>query len=235
MMTRMTYEKSHFLKVLLILGKEGAIDRERAIKTSLLAEKLKVSQQTVSRWLEELNSEGLIHKKQQIGQGLIVKITKKGLEQLQQVYSDLQFIFQEIPKQIRGQVSTGLGEGGYYISLPGYMEQFKKVLGWTPFSGTMNLKLITEEDRDAFEKLSKSQYKLIHGFFHEETKRNLGKVFLYRCRVKYTSETIDGAVIIPDRTHHSPEIMEILAKENLRKLWDLHDGDTLIIQPIPFN
>ena len=114
------------------------------------------------------------------------------------------------------------------------MDQFIKILNWKPFAGTLNLKLLTEEDQTAFDLLSKSQYKLVDGFFHKETNRNLGKVFLYRCTIHYTEKTTKGAVIIPDRTHHS-DVMEVLAQENLRQFWDLHEGDTLIIKPKPFD
>lgn len=229
----MTYEKSHILKILLLLGKEGALFEEKVLTTSFFAKKLGISQQTSSRWLEDSSLRGYIEKKQS-GQGLSLMITMRGFDLLKQLYSDLQYIFSDIPKQIRGQVSTGLGEGGYYISLPGYMTQFTEILGWVPFAGTLNLKLITEEDREAFDLLSKSHFTLVEGFFDKEMNRHMGKVFVYKCIIKYTDKQTSGAIIIPDRTHHS-DVMELLAQEHLREIWDLHDGDTLVIVPKLFD
>ena len=44
-----------------------------------------------------------------------------------------------------GTLETGLGEGGYYISKEGYMEQFNDKLSWKPYKGTFNLRLDDDE------------------------------------------------------------------------------------------
>lgn len=227
----MLYKKSNILGLLIVLGKEGALDKECNLTTSYLAEKLDVSQQTASRWLEDLHSEGYVEKTQS-GQGLNIKFTEKGINDLQKVYFDLKFVFSDIPSQIRGELSKGLGEGGYYISLSGYMDQFIKILGWRPYAGTLNIKLILEEDQSAFDLLASSPYKLVNGFHHEETKRDLGKVFLHNCEIHYANnKKTEGAIIRPDRTHHNG-IMEVLAPFYIRGEWNLHDGDTIIVKPI---
>ena len=167
-----------------------------------------------------------------MGQGLAVQITPEGKKILWKTHSDLQSIFHEVPNQIKGQLAKGLGEGGYYISLEGYMKQFEVVLGWRPFSGTLNIRLVTEEDIDAFQRLLKTEYTPIEGFYDEKTKRTLGKVFLWQCEVQYTkAQVTEGAIIFPDRTHHQKTIMEILAPFSLREKWHLNDGDALVIRP----
>lgn len=214
-----------------MLAKEGSLDKSVTITTSNIAEKLEVSQQTASRWLEELNTDKLIDKTL-IGQGLAIKISDEGKKILYKTYTDLQSIFHEVPGQIKGQLARGLGEGGYYISLEGYMEQFEKVLGWRPFAGTLNIRLVTEEDIDSFDRLLKTQYSTIEGFYHEETKRTLGKVFLWKCELHYTNDQVtEGAIIYPDRTHHQKTIMELLAPISVRENWRLNDGDALTIKP----
>ena len=207
------------------------MDKSVSITSVSLAEKLDVSQQTASRWLEELNLDKFIEKSQ-IGQGLAIKITQEGKSVLWKAYADLQSVFHEVPSQIKGQLARGLGEGGYYISLEGYMKQFDEVLGWRPFAGTLNVRLVTEEDIDAFQNLLKTQSQTIEGFYHEETKRTLGKVFLWKCEIEYTNEqVIEGAIIYPDRTHHQKTIMELLAPVQVREKWRLNDGDALTIKP----
>lgn len=227
----MAYTKSNTLRLLIILALEGALDKSVSLTTSNLADKLDVSQQTASRWLEELNLDAFIEKSQ-MGQGLAIEITPAGKKVLWKTYSDLQYIFHEVPSQIKGQLAKGLGEGGYYISLEGYMKQFEQVLGWRPYPGTLNIRLVTEEDIDAFERLLKTQYITIEGFHDEKLKRTLGKVFLWECDIQYTkSLTSKGAIIFPDRTHHQKTIMEVLAPISLRESWQLDDGDALSILP----
>ena len=152
----MAYTKTNVLRLLMVLALEGAIDKSVSLTTSNLAEKLGESQQTASRWLEELNLDNYIEKSQ-MGQGLAIQITSEGKRILWRAYTDLQFIFHEIPSQIKGQLAKGLGEGGYYISLEGYMRQFEVALGWRPFSGTLNIRLVTEEDIDEYYRLLKSK------------------------------------------------------------------------------
>lgn len=227
----MAYTKTNVLRLLMVLALEGAIDKSVSLTTSSLAEKLGVSQQTASRWLEELNLDKYIEKSQ-IGQGLSIQITAEGKRILWRAYTDLQYIFHEIPSQIKGQLAKGLGEGGYYISLEGYMKQFEVVLGWRPFSGTLNIRLVTEEDIDAFDRLLKTQSIPIEGFFDEKLKRSLGKVFLWECDLQYTREQVTkGAIVFPDRTHHQKTIMEVLAPFSLRENWHLNDGDAIIVKP----
>ncbi len=227
----LAYTKTNVLRLLIILALDGALDKSVSLTTSYLADKLDVSQQTASRWLEELNLDKYIDKSQ-MGQGLAIQITPEGKRILRKAYTDLQFIFHEVPNQIKGQLAKGLGEGGYYISLEGYMKQFEQILGWMPFAGTLNIRLVTEEDIDAFESLLKTQYIPIEGFFDEKTKRTLGKVFLWECEIQYTKDMVTkGAIIFPDRTHHQKTIMEVLAPFSLREKWRLNDNDALIIRP----
>lgn len=51
---------------------------------------------------------------------------------------------------IEGEVVSGLGEGRYFLSLPPYKEIFKKILGFEPYEGTLNLKLDREFDINKF-------------------------------------------------------------------------------------
>ena len=227
---KLAYTKTNVLRLLIVLALDGALDKSISLTTSQLAEKLDVSQQTASRWLEELNLDKYIEKST-MGQGLTIQITTEGKMVLWKTYTDLQSIFHEFPNQIKGQLARGLGEGGYYISLDGYMTQFEQVLGWRPFPGTLNIRLVTEEDIDAFDRLLKTQYTPIDGFYHEETKRTLGKVFLWECEIQYTNNKTQGAIVYPDRTHHQKTIMEILAPFSVRTKWNLQDGDALVVKP----
>ena len=119
----------------------GGINDYIAISSRELGEKLHISQQSASKRILELLEEGYIQRdlgarKQRI------KITKKGLDALRAEYSEYQKIFELRDHLIiRGVVATGMGEGQYYVTQPGYLEQFKDKLGFIPFEGTLNLKM----------------------------------------------------------------------------------------------
>ena len=221
------YVDSNLLRILIVLAKLGALNEFELIKTSQLAEILAVSQQTASRWLDELNPKYI--GKQHTANGLKLKLTDNGQKVLRVSFLDLLHIFHGIP-QIRGIIADGLGEGKYYIGLEGYTNQFEHYLGYRPYKGTLNLQLSTSEDIEAFQQLLKSPAHLIHGFEHEG--RTLGEVLLWKCHLLgMNNKTLDGAVIHPVRTHHnSRSMIEIISEVNLREYFSLRSGDTLIVK-----
>ncbi|MBI5051325.1 DUF120 domain-containing protein, partial [Candidatus Micrarchaeota archaeon] len=65
---------------------------------------------------------------------------------------------------------------------------------------------------------------IIPGF--KEGERNFGDLFAYKCRI---DSKIEGAVIIPVRTHHGIEILEIIAPVELRKSLNKKTGDEVSV------
>ncbi|MCI4328530.1 MAG: DUF120 domain-containing protein, partial [Thermoplasmata archaeon] len=65
-----------------------------------------------------------------------------GTELLRGEYEQYRRIF-EGPGRLKfsGEVASGLGEGRYYLSQPGYMLQFAERLGYSPYPGTLNLRV----------------------------------------------------------------------------------------------
>ena len=72
----MPYTKSNVLRLLIVLGKNGALKKPTIIKTTDLKDILNVSQQTISRWLEELKESNYISK-EQTNLGLKIHILDK--------------------------------------------------------------------------------------------------------------------------------------------------------------
>lgn len=195
----------------------GGINDYIAISSRELGEKLRISQQSASKRILELLEEGYIQRdlgarKQRI------KITKKGLDALRSEYSEYQKIFELRDHLIiRGVVATGMGEGQYYVTQPGYLEQFKEKLGFIPFEGTLNLKM-NPSDVGKLDILRRSEGVIINGF--QRNGRTFGEV---RC-FPATIQNIECAVILPSRSHYS-DIIEVLCKYNLRRTLGLNDGD----------
>ena len=197
---------------------------------------LNLSQQTASRRINQLEEIGWIQRKI-VGKEQIIRITKKGADTMLAMYKDLKQILEEI--LIVGRVSEGMGEGGYYVRIKEYYEQFKKKLGFEPYYGTLNLQF-NELNKELLEENLKNRIPIeIIGFEKEEekeeglVKRTFGSVDCYYCivsRLDDQDKKINAAILKIKRTHHKKNIVEILAAPYLRDKLNLKDGDKLRIE-----
>ncbi len=183
-----------------------------------------VSQQSASQRILELVREGLVTRDLATRRQRI-KLTGKGMDILRKEYADYQRIF-EIKETVTlsGVVSSGLGEGAFYMRQKGYKDQFRKKLWFEPYEGTLNLR-IAGSDLARVEVLRENPGIEISGF--ESGGRTFGgaKCFLA------TLGHIDCAVIMPIRSHYS-EVLEVISKHYIRGALGIKDGDSveLIVQ-----
>jgi len=210
------------LKTLKILALQGGTRHSVHISSTELAEKLGISQQSASRHIIDLEKKDCIKKKYAQG-GQIVNINEKGIAFLRKEFTEYGLIFgTEKNVKMFGTLETGLGEGGYYISKEGYMEQFNDKLKWKPYKGTFNLRLNNDEV-PKIEAMKAAEGILIEGF--EEEGRTFGKAWIFKC----TLETEQGelikkcAIISPKRTHYK-RVVEIISPVFLRKELNVKDG-----------
>jgi len=216
------------LNFLITLAKNGINRDFVSIDDDKISELFKISRQT---FLQDINKLVPVYLEVQESQNQVnIKITAETEKYLRLLLIDLQTIFFGFPSQIKGLLMSGLGEGKYYISLQEYSDQFRKLLGWIPFPGTLNIRLATPGDVEGFQRLINSPSHLIKGFKHEG--RTFGEVLLWKCDIQhFTDEIMEGAIIRPVRTHHNHQIIELLAPEMIRKRFNLKDEDTLTIKP----
>jgi len=197
---------------------------------------LNISQQTASRRINQLEEIGWIQRKIK-GKEQIIRITKKGADVMLAMYKDLKLILEEI--LIVGEVTEGMGEGGYYVRIKEYYDQFKEKLEFAPYYGTLNLQL-SDLNKELLEENLKNRIPIrIIGFEREEEKegerlkRTFGSVDCYNCivsRLDNQNNKLDAAILKIKRTHHKKNIVEILAAPFLRDLFNLKDGDRLRIE-----
>jgi len=207
------------------LAEFKAYKKDARLSTVRLAELLGTSQQTASRHLSELEKKGFILKQASF-RGLEVGITKKGLEELGRVYIGLKNFLGEIPSKIilEGTLFSGFGDGSYYIGQKGYNLQLRRKLGFSPYPGTLNLKLSPSELKKKQE-LEMYPSLTIDGFM--EDKRSFGKV---RCFPAIINNAVKGAVIIIKRTHYDESVLEVIAPVFLRKRFNLKEGSKVKIE-----
>ncbi len=212
------------LSLLIYLGKKGAIKRFITVTTPKMGSDLGISQQSVSRWLISLEHDGMISRKEG-KRGYLIQITQKGMDFLHNVRSDLNDIILSSKKiEMHGQVTSGMLDAKYYMGLKGYSQNIESKLGFKPFSGTLNVKLISVDDTQRKEMLCGMDGIDIPGF--RQGNRIFGGIKCFPCMVSGTS----GAVIIPERSHYGFDTLEVISPHNLRRRLKLTDGDEVNVQ-----
>jgi riboflavin kinase, archaea type len=205
--------------VLREIAQLGALHGLVEISTAQLASLLGLSQQTASRRILELEQSGYIRREMGLRRQL-VRLTEEGINVLAREYASYQKLFENRNRlQVRGTVASGLGEGRYYLAQPGYVDQFRAKLGFTPYPGTLNLQ-IEGRETSKLRLLKSSPSILIEGFQAEN--RTFGAVDAWRARIG----DVACAVILPQRTHHA-RTLEVISAEYLRGLLKLEDGKML--------
>lgn len=204
--------------------------KEIHISSVELGEIMGVSQQTASRRIQDLEKLGWIKRKID-GKTQIIRIPKMGADVLLKVYKELKNILDNI--LIVGEVTEGMREGGYYVAIKGYYEQFQEKLGFKPFKGTLNLEL-TELNKSLLRETLKNRIPIIiSGFQDENSERTYGNVNCYECSISLLEDRenkVKSAILDIERTHHGRNIIEILAEPYLRDYLNLKDGDKIIIE-----
>ncbi|UTF52117.1 CTP-dependent riboflavin kinase [Natronosalvus rutilus] len=216
------------LAVLKLLALDGGLEGDLKISCSALADRLEASNQTASRRLQRLESAGYLER-DTVADGQWVVVTDAGEGALRTEYEEYKRLFEADPEvELEGVVTSGMGEGRHYISLPGYSRQFSDRLGYEPFPGTLNVDLQDESMRRRRAMASLESIP-IDGWENDE--RTYGPAVCHPATV----ETADGDVyetahaIAPERTHHDEDQLELIAPAKLRDELDLEDGDHVTI------
>ena len=121
--------------------------------------------------------------------------------------------------RLDGIITSGKAKASHFTQLPWALEQITKQLGFTPYPGTLNLKL----DQKNQKKLT-TLFKTINPI-KIKPHGSLKGADCIRCQIKDS----DCAIIIPDIPEYGPEIAEVLAPVNLREKFNLRDGNQISI------
>ncbi len=135
---------------------------------------------------------------------------------------ELQQLFKKTKNpRLSGTLKSGLGEGRYYVSRPFYLKHFKKLLGFKPFFGTLNLE-VDETRLKSF--LASINPLTVPGF--ETDERSFGKIRVFPVLVEGKQK---AALVFPERTNHPKNEVELIAPLNLRKKLKLKDGSKVTL------
>ena len=218
------------LAALKFVALEGGRSGPVKISCSGLAGHLDASSQTASRRLQRLESAGHLDR-DVVADGQWVSLTESGEAALHREYDHYRRIFEgDGPStvELEGTVTSGMGEGRHYISLSGYVEQFRERLGYEPFPGTLNVDLSEESVRRRGE-LTGIEAVPIDAW--EDDDRTYGAASCYGVTVVAGDERYEEVhAIVPDRTHHDDDQLELIAPERLRDALGLDDGSEIEIR-----
>jgi riboflavin kinase len=122
--------------------------------------------------------------------------------------------------QVKGKVFSGSGEGAKFIQLPWVRTQIAEKLGFIPYPGTLNIK--TTEGSRELKKLLKKEKTIeispIEGFCRG------------RCFKAILMNNLKCAIIVPEIPNYTENIIEVIARVNLREKFKLKDGDVIEVK-----
>ncbi len=209
------------LQCLKLIGLMGGCRGAVWISSQVLASSLNTSPQTAARRLKSLEDQMVISRSIR-ADGQQVSVTRRGEEALHREFSDYCRIFERPTEryELQGAVISGLGEGRYYMSLEHYRRQFRNLLGYVPFPGTLNLRL-TPASVEIRRKMDALPWIPIQGFTAEN--RTFGDARCLPCQI----QGISCAIVVPGRTHYPEDVIEVISDRELRS--DLGIQDTAIL------
>ena len=202
----------HLLTLAHILSKGGKHNFVN-ITTTSLGKEIGKSQQSASLHLKELESGGFIERIQS-GRKQSIKITHKGFVELSTLHNLLSKLISKSSNSLTftGTITSGMGEGAYYMSMKGYTKQFKSKLGYIPYPGTLNVQIKEKKFSEAISQLSNYEGVKINPF--SDGKRTFGWVKCFKSKI---NNKVDCELILLERTHHDTRIVEFISKNNIRK------------------
>ncbi|MEW5840140.1 DUF120 domain-containing protein [Nitrososphaera sp.] len=216
----------HILTMVQLLSK-GARHNFVEVTTSDLGKNIGRSQQAASKHLLDLENSGYIERTRR-GQKFAVRITDKGYSEIEGLFASLKSALESAPATIdfEGSVVSGMGEGAYYMSLDGYRKQFRDKLGYEPYPGTLNVRLVDPLYMNARRELGRHPSIFIDGF--SDGARTYGWVKCYRATVNGVVE--NAAVLVLERTHYDDSMLEVIAPVSIKDAAGIKNGDRVKVR-----
>jgi riboflavin kinase, archaea type len=206
----------------------GARQNYVELTTTQLSKNIDRSQQSASKYVLELESMGYVDRIR-TGHSMRIKITDKGYLQVSNFYNKLHSAIESYANEVitlEGRVVSGMGEGAYYMSLEGYRKQFRQKLGYTPFPGTLNIKLSDPVSIRSRRDLSTYPSIFINGF--SDNVRTYGWVKCYPAEIN-KQHIENAALLVLERTHYDDNTIEIIAPISIKESTKIKNGNWISV------
>lgn len=117
-----------------------------------------------------------------------------------------------------GTVFSGTGQGRKFIDLPWVRGQIEEKLGFSPFPGTLNLKLNAK---------STAKKALLNSRYPIEVKPEAG--YCPGELFKASINTIESGIVVPKILNYPRDVLEVIAPICLRDHLNLVDGSLVVV------
>ncbi len=124
-----------------------------------------------------------------------------------------------VPFKFRGEVFSGIGKGRYYVGHPEYQRRFNQALGYKPYPGTLNARLLDSGARERVGELRNREGVRIDSFMVA------GETFSALTCFDGTMAGERVTVLLIDITHYNDSVVELISPVFLRGKFGLKDGD----------
>ena len=120
--------------------------------------------------------------------------------------------------ELNGKVFSSRGEGKKFLELPWVKQQIEQKLGFTPYPGTLNVRLSEEgvKRKKLFEKAHSIKIYPANGY----CSGTLIKAFIGK---------LECAIVVPEVAGYPKGVLEIIAPVNLRERLQLEDGGEVTV------
>ncbi len=132
-------------------------------------------------------------------------------------------------KELKGRVTSGVGEGARYVSMPVYNLLLTELIDEVPYPGTLNI-IVESSYKDIILECKPLQIKSVVMNGNE-----YGGFYYWFGKIVNPREGLedDSALIVrPFLTTHPENVIEVIASSNLRRKLRLRDGDAVIVKLI---
>jgi CTP-dependent riboflavin kinase len=126
-------------------------------------------------------------------------------------------------KQITGVVFSDLGRGSSFMSLDWVQMALREKLGFSPYAGTMNLRLESEEDVEIW----REHQRRLPGIDIDSPEPSFCQA---RCFLVEIESQQKGAVLVPGVESYPPDKIEVIAPVRLKDELQLTDGDRVTLE-----
>jgi riboflavin kinase len=126
---------------------------------------------------------------------------------------------------LKGKVASGLGQGRFYLAKRQYQQNIKRILGYCPFFGTLNIKLTNPQSQRRLNKFVPIRVKDF-----QESNKKFAALKCYPCLLFFKKlSNIKAHIIVPQVNKKPDGIIELIAPFSLRNKYNLRDGEEVKI------
>ncbi len=129
---------------------------------------------------------------------------------------------------LKGRVVSGYGEGEFYVNL--YAKCFKKVLGFIPYPGTLNV-MLDPKSIEVRKRVLGSGY--VDPIIIHPPRISGYKLMPVRCYPALLVKDLmyeEVYIVEPEASRYGLDVIELISNVNLRKALRLTDGDEVEIR-----